>query len=74
MDWTAIIVAVLGALATLWQTKGKAEYAAAAKSVIKGVETYSQTGGDLKTTIKSVALSEGAQDVLHALVKKVTKS
>lgn len=73
MDWTAIIVAVLGAVAAIWQARGKAQYAAAAKAVIKGVEAYSQNGGNLKATIKTVAASDGAQDFLHGLVKQVTK-
>lgn len=73
MDWTALIIGVLGVLATLWQNKGKREMAAAATSVIKGVEAYSQNGGNLKATIKTVAATDGAQELLHALVKKVTK-
>lgn len=73
MDWTAIIVGVLGVLATIWQARGKAQYAAVTKSVIKGVEAYSTSGGDIKATIRTVAASEGTQEVLHALVKKVTK-
>ena len=73
MDWYALIIGALGLGATILQTRGKAQYAKALGSVVKGVEAYSQNGGNLKATIKTVAATEGAQELLHATVKRLTK-